>query len=50
MAVKEKEMSFINVQLEKELKERFEEKINSEERTLSQAVRLLIKQYLGDQE
>lgn len=45
-----KEMSFINVQLEKELKERFEEKIGAEERTVSQAVRLLIKQYLGEDE
>ena len=45
-----KEMSFINVQLEKDLKDRFEDKIKLEERTLSQAVRLLIKGYLGENE
>lgn len=42
------EMAFINVQLERELKEKFEEKTLSEERTVSQAVRLLIKNYLGE--
>lgn len=46
----DKKMSFINIQIEEELKDKFEDRIRGEERTLSQAVRLLIKQYLGDNE
>lgn len=46
----DKEMSFINIQIEKELKDKFEDKIKADERTLSQAVRLLIRNYLGETE
>jgi antitoxin component of RelBE/YafQ-DinJ toxin-antitoxin module len=41
---------YITVQVEDDLKERFEEKAKSEERTVSSAIRLLMKQYLGEQE
>ena len=40
----------ITIQLEEDLKKRFEERVKSEERTVSQRLRLLIKEYLGEQE
>lgn len=43
-------MAYITVQLEDELKEKFEEKVKVEERTVSSAIRLLIKNYLGENE
>ena len=45
-----KEMSFITVQLEEDLKEKLEQKATSEERTVSSTIRFLIKQYLGENE
>jgi len=39
---------WISFQVEEDLKERFEMKVKSEERTISSALRLLMKQYLGD--
>lgn len=44
----DKQMKFITVQLEADLKDRFEKKIIEEERSISSAVRFLIKQYLGE--
>ena len=44
-----KEMSFITVQLEKDLKERFEEKVELEYRTVSATIRLLIEEYIKEQ-
>lgn len=43
-------MSFITVQIEEDLKERFEAKVKLEERTVSSSVRFLIKNYLGENE
>lgn len=43
-------MAYITVQLEDELKEKFEDKVKAEERTVSSAIRLLIKTYLGENE
>lgn len=41
-------MAFITIQLEDDLKKKFLEKVGDEERTISAAVRLLIKEYLGE--
>lgn len=41
---------YITVQVEEDLKERFEAKAKSEERTVSAAIRHLMKQYLGENE
>ena len=45
----EKEMSFITVQLEKELKDNFEKKVELEYRTVSATIRLLIQEYLDEE-
>lgn len=41
---------YISFEVERDLKERFKLKVENEERTLSQALRLLMKQYLGENE
>lgn len=43
-------MAFITVQLEDDLKDKFEEKVKEEERTVSSAIRFLIKNYLGEKD
>ena len=39
---------YITIQVESDLKERFEAKAKSQERTISAAIRLLMKEYLGE--
>jgi hypothetical protein len=41
-------MAYITFQIEDELKEKFEDKVKIEERTVSSALRLLIKKDLGE--
>lgn len=46
--VGEADREYITFEIEPDLKERLKAKVESEERTMSQALRFLVKQYLGE--
>lgn len=50
MAKQEDTKDWISFQIEDDLKERFEQKAKVEDRTISSMLRVLIKQYLGENE